>query len=293
MKNQEERNLVEKIMHFPITKIVIGIITCILTTYLVKAFITTPLLSLLIPSETIVKTIVALIGTIVMTATYYYLFKYYEKRQITELSFKHAFKELFGGFGFGILVIGAEFLILYFLGNYEITGYDKNFTLFSASLAFLIGAAMLEEIIFRGVLYRILENWKGTVIAVLISGVIFQIPHFMNPNESIIGAIAGMLFGMLMGIMYTYTRRLWLPFSFHLGWNLAQPIFGSNLTGLDQFGVFFNAEFQGSTLLTGSAMGIEDSLLTLGSLVILLILFYKASLRKKHVIPRLVKSKKV
>ncbi len=281
MEYQNKNNLAVRILHFPIVKIIIGIFTCILSTFLVKQFITKPLFSSIISSDTMVMVVVTLLGTLVMTATYYYLFKYYEKRTITELSFKPAIKELLGGFGLGLVVIALEFLILYLFGFYKITSFE-GLQLFLAPLGFLIGAAMLEEIMFRGVLYRIMENWQGTIVALLVSAVLFELPHLMNPNGSVFGSITGVIFGLVTGIMYTYTKRLWLPFSFHLGWNLAQPIFGSNITGVDRFGVVFNAELKGDVLLTGTAMGIEDSILSVFTLIILFVIFYRGSIRNKN-----------
>ncbi len=103
---------------------------------------------------------------------------------------------------------------------------------------------------------------------------VFQLPHFMNPNEYFLPAILGVLFGLVTAVMYASTRRLWLPFTFHFTWNLAQPFFGTSLSGIDEFPTMINARMEGPELLTGSAFGIEDSLLSFGVLVVLFGVFY-------------------
>lgn len=284
MEHLEHRDsMIMKLIYHPIFRIILGMVIVVSATGLIKSYITKPFFSSIIQSETLIKVFVTLLGTLVMTLTYYFFTKYYEKREVTELSFKSSFLELFGGFSLGLGVIALEFLLLFCIGNYKILDFE-GFDLLTAPFTFLIGAAMLEELVFRGILYRILEQWKGTTVALIVSGVLFELPHLLNPNVAVIGSIGGIVFGLLMGIMFTYTKRIWLPFSFHLGWNLAQPIFGSNLTGLDQFGVLFKAEFSGSEIVTGSAMGIEDSIFSLITLIVLFIVFYLKSKKKKHLV---------
>lgn len=107
--------------------------------------------------------------------------------------------------GFGAM--GMVVFILYLLGYYNFVAI-KSLYEFLPTVAFIFGAAVLEEIIFRGLIFRILEKWKGPIMALLISSLIFQIPHFMNLHTGISPAILGVLFGVVTGLMYAYTRRL-------------------------------------------------------------------------------------
>ena len=133
----------------------------------------------------------------------------------------------------------------------------------------------MEELVFRGLVYRIIEDWKGSGIALIVSSIIFQLPHFTNPNEALLPAILGILFGLATAVMYAYTRRLWLPFAFHFGWNIAQPALGTTLSGIGDFDLLVDAKLNGPELLTGSAFGIEDSLMSMLVLVILFWIFYQ------------------
>lgn len=61
----------------------------------------------------------------------------------------------------------------------------------------------------------------------------------------------------------TAVKLIWLPFAFHVGWNFAQPFYGSNLTGLEDMGRIIDDRFTGSELVTGGGIGIEGSIFTI------------------------------
>ena len=102
----------------------------------------------------------------------------------------------------------------------------------------------------------------------------------MNSHTGILPGILGVLFGVVTGLMYAYTRRLWLPIAFHFGWNIVQPIFGTNLSGGIEFTKLIEAKLNGPELLIGSEFGLEVSLF---SFVMLLIigLYYYSKLRNR------------
>ena len=272
----------KRVIDFPITRIILGIGICLLVLIGVQNFITKPIFQNLIPSKPITDTIINYISVAVLLASYYYLFRFYEKRKITELSTKNFFKELVGGFILGFSMLSIVILVLYLLGYYEILSFS-GFSYFLAPFSFLVIAALIEEIFFRAILYRILENWLGTFIALFIISILFELPHIFNDNVTILSVLLGLLFGFAHGIMYTYTKRIWLPFAFHLGWNFAQPFYGSNLSGLEDVGAIFKAKFNGPELITGSIYGIEDSILSIILLLGICILFLYLSIKEHKI----------
>ena len=152
-----------------------------------------------------------------------------------------------------------------------------------ATFALVAGGVMIEEIVFRGMLFKTLEGMTGTNLALFASAIVFQIPHFWNPHEAFLPALLGFIFGLVTGCMYAATKRLWVPFAFHFGWNIAQPFFGTTLSGISGFSVLYQTKIQGPELLTGSAFGVEDSLLALIGLTFLFIYYY-SQMRKKGLI---------
>lgn len=273
----------QRVISFPITRIILGIAICFAALLSVQNLISKPIFHTIISDKPIADTIINYISVAVLLSTYYFLFRYYEKRDIPELSRKHIFKELFGGFGLGFAILSLVIGILFALGYYKITSFE-GFSYLLAPFSFLVVAALMEEIFFRTILYRILEEWKGTYIALAAISVLFELPHIFNNNVTFLSVVLGLLFGFAHGIMYTYTKRIWLPFAFHLGWNFAQPFYGSNLSGLQDVGSIFQATFTGPELLTGTIYGIEDSIFTILFLLVVCMVFLYLSIKEKKII---------
>lgn len=273
----------KKIINYPIVKIILGISICLGVLVGVQNFITKPLILNFIDNKSIGDTIVNYISVAVLLVTYYYMFKFYEKRQITELSKKSLIKELFGGFILGFSILSLVIFILFTLGYYKIISFS-GFSYFLAPFSFLVIAALIEEVFFRAILYRILENWVGTYSTLIVISILFELPHIFNDNVTFLSIVLGLLFGFAHGIMYTYSKKIWLPFAFHLGWNFAQPFYDSNLSGLEDVGSVFIAKFNGPKLITGSIYGIEDSILSILFLLILCIVFLQLCIKNNKII---------
>lgn len=277
---KQPRSLFQRIFKHPISTILIGTLTVILTTLLVKELISKPILSSLFSAEPIIKAITALTGAIVMISAYHLHLKYFEKRSFSEFSFKYIHKEFPIGLMIGFGSMGIVVFILFILGYYNFVAI-KSLYEFLPTVAFIFGAAVLEEIIFRGLIFRLLEKWKGPVTALLVSSLIFQIPHFMNLHTGISPAVLGVLFGVVTGLMYAYTRRLWLPIAFHFAWNLVQPIFITTLSG-GKFISLFESELNGPELLIGSEFGLEVSIFSFTFLFIIGLYYYSKLKNKSY-----------
>lgn len=284
--NQTENLLMKltlkKIIHFPVIKIVLGIAICLAVLIGIQNLVTKPLIHYFIDNKPIGDTIVNYISVVVLLVSYFYFFKIVEKREIKELSKTNLKTELFGGFLFGFSVLSLVILILYSLGYYTVDGIS-DFSYLLAPFSFLIIAALIEEVFFRLIIYRIIEKWLGTYLALLIISIIFTVPHLLNDNVTLLSVLLLLTFGFAHSIMYTYTKRLWLPFAFHLGWNFAQPFYGSNLSGTEGEHII-NSSFDGPILLIGSDFGIEDSILSIILLLIVCILFLRLSIRQNKIV---------
>jgi membrane protease YdiL (CAAX protease family) len=225
----------------------------------------------------------------VLLAAYYYLFRLYDKRKITELSIKYLLIEMFGGFFFGFFTISLVIFILYLLGYYQAISIStahypiKFFTV-------LMFAALVEDLFHRGLIVRVCENWLGTNLTLVIAMLVELQQHIYNPNFNLFSHFLTLIWGFTMGMMFIYTKRIWLPFFFHLGWNFSQPFYGSNLSGLNDMGSIIQSKFNGPELLTGGAVGIEDSIFTVSFLLLIgITLYYLAKKEGKIVKSKLFK----
>jgi hypothetical protein len=123
-----------------------------------------------------------------------------------------------------------------------------------------IFAAVSEEMLFRGVLFRWLEEFGGSWVALLLTSAFFGAVHLRNPNATMLAAV-GIAFegGVLLGGAYMLTRSLWLPMGIHAAWNFTQgEIFGIPVSGRSVHGLLA-ARLTGSPLLTGNGFGLEAS----------------------------------
>jgi uncharacterized protein len=182
-----------------------------------------------------------------------------EGRRVNELLLRPAPCELLAGFALGFLAISLTVAVLAALGHYRITGHNP----WSAALVPLwsaIGAATFEELLFRGVMFRITEDWLGSYWALALSAVLFGAAHLSNPHATLLAGVAIMIeAGAVLSPAYMLRRRLWFPIGIHAGWNFTEeglgglPNSGSTPYGLIQ------ATLHGPAWLTGGDFGAEAS----------------------------------
>ena len=191
---------------------------------------------------------------------------------------------MFGGFILGFFTISLSIFLLYLLGYYQvitITTTHYSVKLFTV----LIVAALIEDLFHRGLIIRVLENWLGTNVAIVI-GMLVEMQHVFNPNSNLFSLFLYLIWGFTMTMFFVYTKRIWLPFFFHLGWNFAQPFYGSNLTGLNDMGNIIQSKFKGPELFTGGAVGIEGSIFTATFLLLIGIVLYYLAKKEGKIIKR-------
>ncbi len=275
---------IKRVFFFPITKIIIGIGICFSLLVGIQNFVSKPIFYWLIQDKGIADPIIHCISFLVLLFGYYHLFRLYDKRKITELSLKYLPKEMFGGFFLGFLTISLSIFILYLLGYYQVSIITT--THYSIKLfAVLMVAALIEDLFIRGLIIRECENWLGTNLAIII-GMILETWHMFNDNSNLFSLFTDLAWGFTMAMLFVYTKRIWLPFFFHLGWNFAQPFYGSNLTGLDSMGSIIQSTFNGPELFTGGDVGIENSIFTVSFLLLIGITLYYLAKKEGKIIKR-------
>ncbi|MCL1907379.1 MAG: CPBP family intramembrane metalloprotease [Propionibacteriaceae bacterium] len=185
---------------------------------------------------------------------------------------------LIKGFLLGAMLIGCSVGILAIIGGYRITGFNPGYNPWMDLLTVGLVAGISEEILLRGILFRLVEEGLGSWGAVLISGGVFGFLHLSNPDGSVWGALAIALeAGILFAAIYVITRSLWWCIGVHMGWNIFQgPVFGSIVSGTGEQNSWLIPAFSGPDILTGGIFGMEASIIPvilLGSLGIGLLIF--------------------
>jgi len=100
--------------------------------------------------------------------------------------------------------------------------------------------AIGEELLFRGVVQRIIGEWtKNSHLAIFISALIFSAFHLQ-----FYGFIPRLMMGMYLGYLFYWSKSLWVPIAAHFANNLFAVIYtfltqrGLSLGHLDKTGIY-------------------------------------------------------
>lgn len=277
-------NAMKTILYHPLIKIIVGITICFSFFVVIQNFVSKPFFYAIIEDKNSADPFIHLISFFALLSSYYYFFRWYDKREIKELSVHHLPKELIGGFIIGFSAISLSIFILYLLGYYHIVDIDTDEYSLRLFMT-LVVAALIEDLFTRGLVLRELENWLGTNIAIVVI-MLIETYHIFNPNTTLFSFFVSLGWGFTMSMLFVYTKRVWLPFFFHLGWNFAQPFYGSNLTGLNDMGRIIISKFEGPILFTGGGVGIEDSIITVLILFAIGVFLYYRSIKEGKIIKK-------
>jgi membrane protease YdiL (CAAX protease family) len=239
----------------------------------------------IVENNTILTLLIGLATSVAVVFGYTWVVRRTEGRIPLEVARKGAGSAIGKGAMIGLALFGLVILNLVLLHYYVVNGLGS--TLGALGLfGILTAAAVTEEIMFRGVLFRILEEWTGTWIALGINSVLFGLIHMVNPNASIWSALViAIEAGFLLTAAYVATRRLWLPIGLHLGWNIAGgSIFSTVVSGNNTSQGLLDATIQGNTILTGGSFGPEASVFSIIFCVLTAIAFMWLAYRRGHVV---------
>ncbi|MFE9094958.1 CPBP family intramembrane glutamic endopeptidase [Streptomyces sp. NPDC007264] len=210
-----------------------------------------------------------------------------EHRPVTEAARQGAGAALGRGTWIGLALFGAVIANIALLGDYHVHGLG------SASgavglLGFMAAAAVTEELLFRGVLFRIIEERTGTWIALALTGVLFGLSHLFNPHATLWGALAiAIEAGGMLAAAYAATRTLWVPIGVHFGWNFAAAgVFSTEVSGNDTAQGLLKATTSGPVPVTGGEFGPEGSLYSLLFCVLAMLAFLRLAHRRGRLVPR-------
>jgi membrane protease YdiL (CAAX protease family) len=187
----------------------------------------------------------------------------------------------------GVALFGVVIANIALLGDYEINGWG-SVTGAVGLAGFMAAAAVTEELLFRGILFRIVEEYIGTWIALVLTGVLFGLSHLFNPHASLWGAIAiAIEAGATLAAAYAATRTLWVPIGLHFGWNFAAAgLFSTEVSGNGTPQGLLEAATSGPAAITGGEFGPEGSLYSVLFCVLATIVFLWLARRRGHLVPR-------
>jgi membrane protease YdiL (CAAX protease family) len=255
-----ERPLWRRVIDFPLAAMVIAVALFILATAI--AMRTGKLLPPLPPVEKLALN--AILGIGLVFAVYKLVIVRLGDRPRDDLRAAGALKGTAAGMILGFLLFSTVVGIAAMFGVYSITGSGDTRELARDLIGTAILAAFMEELLFRGILFRWIEEFAGSWAALVVTSGLFGLAHILNPNATWFSSFAiAVEAGLLLGGAYMLTRSLWMPMGLHAAWNFTQGfIFDVPVSGSAQNGLVA-AKLSGPTLLSGGGFGLEASVIAL------------------------------
>jgi membrane protease YdiL (CAAX protease family) len=102
----------------------------------------------------------------------------------------------------------------------------------------------------------------------VVTSVFFGALHGLNPGASPLAFLGTTAAGVMLGLAYQSTGRLWLPWALHFAWNFAEgSLWGMPVSGLLAPSVV-RTQLHGPVLWTGGEFGPEAGLLGLLAVIL-------------------------
>lgn len=161
------------------------------------------------------------INLVFLVASFAALVVAFGRRELTQLGWE---RPVLGpiGFALGVLFVGLLVGILMISGWYRAEGSDHPLVSIVTSLLILCVGAAWQEVVFRGVIFRVMAQLAPFWAAVVVSSLLFGFAHLLNRDATVLGVVAGpTLTGAWFALLYAWSGRIWLPIGVHAGVNVA------------------------------------------------------------------------
>ena len=211
------------------------------------------------------RLIAVMVGAAAMLATYALSVRLVERRPVPELALRPLLPDLAVGLAIGGLLIVA--IIGPMWGAGWVTIMPMPVTKIAESLKESVQSGVIEEVLMRLVIFRLLWRAAGVFPALILAALLFGALHLANPDATVFSALCLIAGEGIAAGLYLLTGRVWMSIGMHAGWNFAQGwIFGSAVSGLNGFagGPLHTRPADGvSVMLSGGGFGPESSLAAL------------------------------
>lgn len=188
-----------------------------------------------------------------------------------------------------IIVITVYFVFI--SGDIIVTQFasEKEYIEMIISVLFISGivAPIVEEIIFRGVLLKYIEDKTNIFVAIISTSVLFSLVHLFNGKlvglDFYLLIIAGTISGIMYGIACYKYSSIWASISLHMFWNIGGIFVMTN--SKEDYGIIQYIINSSNVFITGGGYGTDASIISILSymLVIVILLFRKRHVRNSNI----------
>ncbi len=268
-----------KVLKFPLVRLFVALLFLMPVGALNSIIVFLVIENLSEPAATHVDFVRLIVTFPLLILSYRFYCRRIEGREAFEFGFGGAIPEALAGVLVGAGLVGATVAVMVGVGAYSITSFNGAYVLMFSIVLFGTGALM-QEIIIRLLIFRLTEEMVGTWAGIVVASIIFGVMHMANPNQSLLSAFTLIVTSFMLFGAFVLTRRIWLVWGIHFGWNMFQ----AGVLGMPNSGVTFpgwiTPEIDDPAWLTGGSIGIENSAVAVGITVVLSAFFIAAVIKR-------------
>lgn len=274
-----------KIVQFPLVRLIIALAFLVPANFLHRLIESGLRENLSSGYESTITIVDAVTGIILLLISYHLYSVLIERRKPAELGRARFCREFMNGLGLAAGLVGLATATALLFSDYSIFRTEISWFGLVSQFFYFSAPALIEEIIFRLILFRITEEWLGSWPAVIIQAVLFGFAHGGNPGATIWSSVSIVLSaGALLSAVYMYTRRIWMVWGLHIFWNYFQSaVMGLPVSGRHGEGVL-STTLVGPEWITGGEFGIEASALTVLIVLIVGIFFFNIVIKNNRLV---------
>ena len=161
------------------------------------------------------------LGAALAVVVYRVVMRFVARRRTPEIAARRAVPEALLGAAVGLGFVAVSAAVVTALGGYTFRVADVDLLAVVAPiLAVTVGAAVTEELTFRGFALQALERLLGSWTALAVTALFFGLTHLFNPGATAWSALAiAIEAGGLLGAAFLWRRNLWFVIGLHFAWN--------------------------------------------------------------------------
>lgn len=206
--------------------------------------------------------ILAIVAAALAVIVYKVVMRHVARRPAPEVARRGAGAEALRGAGLGVGFVLASTALIAVFGGYSFTWSGNGlWSVLGSVLIVGVGAAITEELMFRGLALQGLERLFGSRAALVATSLFFGAAHLFNPGASLWSALAiAVEAGLLLGAAFLWRRSIWFVVGLHFAWNSTEQLLGIPVSGKPAEGLL-TTHVSGPSILTGGAFGLEASII--------------------------------
>jgi uncharacterized protein len=253
----------ERILQYPLVRILVAILFLAPALAIRNLTVIFVVERLPAPASDIVGGVVDVIAVILIFLCYRFFVRRVEEREPREVMGPAAAAEFARGGLLALALVGCTVALMAWSGAYAVESFGSVWTLVQAVLLFGTGA-LVQVVVFRLILFRLVEELTGTWIAFAAISIAFGMVHALNGNLTPTAFLSLTMGDLLFVAAFVKTRRVWLVWGIHAGWNFFQDgVFGMPNSGVTRFPSWLTPRLGGPEWLSGGSFGIESSIVAL------------------------------